>query len=1397
MNDLSYKDYFREKYSNVFLKMQSGLIYPASTAIFITINFDTNKYNKSLDFLKLNRKLKKVLVSNYRNISKKSKFKMVIVRPSLTLGVGMSHWGQHCTAKSLPKGFEFNKPTDESKYHSKVLENTVNYTDSKADIWMHVKFNGNGEDEPANEIYQALLKEIPSELMCNAKIIYQIAHSKSNSFDGYQGKVLGCRFLENINNPTDPIGIAKHTLIGIEGNDSFGGSYVLAQRFKLNWNKINQLSEEEINYVIGRNSDSTILPDADSFSHIKSSRLQGEDGLTTQVYRLGLPFGRANSNINQEITRGINSIPLSNSAEEGVYFAGYAKSASVLESIVANQRGSEIGFTQDKLISMASSDVGGIYYIPSRIELKKLSGEEIKKESNYHFLTTETGIFNKNDKLSEEMTSKVSNIKSLPKEFIDSNTQIFDIDWSRMDRHFRENSDSEYMVYNSKDFLFKRSIEKMPDGVEPISLRILALLSNSFSSWQDNWYYDRKQEEMHSMEEYFFGTENGIPKSNLLIDNTLQRKCDLIKEELKLTSDNLYNTSIMLRKGLAIRLQLNLLASDIYGFKGRRIYTDITKNEWIPYNRQNYQLDKNPSDKLITGADTFRIYPEEIIVGCMPNLTLGEGSYLIKYLNTEERHKANLIGISEASGVGHVIPDFQKILSEGLGGSIDELRVNKGSYPNQEMVNSSIQALLGIQEYISAYEFLAKSMSDDINIPLLERNNLTEIATRLNRIKDKPASSFVEAVQLVYFIHLALHHTGEPTALGRLDQILEPYLKETPLDEALEIMDAFFIKLDEKVQQNRIMMEDHQYYGNMAMGGSSGPYPQGASLGQWIQQLTIGGCEADDNESVNKPSFNNVTRLVLKSIGRLPLNAPCVSLRTNKDTPEDIIDLAAKAILSGGAHPIFLNDEKIINGLRESGNDIGRKMLSEKYNGSNIEEWNSKVSLKSAKNYACDGCYEPQFPAENWFSLGGFSALQPLECALNEGKIYSFSGESYLAGKRVSLRTKHVREIENYDQLEKLYFEHFDYQNRLNLMNQLRSYGANSAFCPSPLLNYLMVDCMKKGQDFYSGGTKYNIYAPCYVGITSVVNSLYAIKQLVFDEQNAITTLEELLICLSCNWGEDLKEPFISQLGGAGRKASIISRFRRLRSAALKLPKFGRIIKENEDSNTKMIEFGEKLMVDLSNTAVKAYTEPWPEMYDLIVNKTNEFGTKTFPFGIQFQPGVGTFENYHEMGSWNGASADGRLSGTAFESDISPTPWPKDKGENFQRSNLIDTLSSYGRNNEDKGIGTVFSDGAPTDLRIEENFSLSGLKSAIYAFINGYGSNILTISTANVNVMKEAVNNPEKFDLLRVRTGGWSNFFVSMFPTSQIQQIQRPIEDDNFKGDISKCPFHQGLLNKN
>ena len=185
---------------------------------------------------------------------------------------------------------------------------------------------------------------------------------------------------------------------------------------------------------------------------------------------------------------------------------------------------------------------------------------------------------------------------------------------------------------------------------------------------------------------------------------------------------------------------------------------------------------------------------------------------------------------------------------------------------------------------------------------------------------------------------------------------------------------------------------------------------------------------------------------------------------------------------------------------------------------------------------------------------------------------------------------------------------------------------------------------------------------------------------------------------------------------------------------------------------------------------------------------TTRFGSEEFPFGIQIQPGVGTFENHVEMGSWNGASADGRRLGTSVASDLSPTPSPADLPIEHQEASFKESLAGF------EGTGTdMMTDGAPTDYNIDENFPVEKLVEVMKQFAQGQSSNILTVTVASPDTFTKAVDSPEQYDLLRVRTGGWTNFFTSVFPTIQDQHRRRPVStpvEVNKEKNMAKCPFH-------
>ena len=74
----------------------------------------------------------------------------------------------------------------------------------------------------------------------------------------------------------------------------------------------------------------------------------------------------------------------------------------------------------------------------------------------------------------------------------------------------------------------------------------------------------------------------------------------------------------------------------------------------------------------------------------------------------------------------------------------------------------------------------------------------------------------------------------------------------------------------------------------------------------------------------------------------------------------------------------------------------------------------------------------------------------------------------------------------------------------------------------------MMEDCLEKGLDFYNGGPRYNIFGPCFTGLSCLIDSLWVIKELVYDKKHAMMSLMELRDALLNNWGYNMVEPFYS-----------------------------------------------------------------------------------------------------------------------------------------------------------------------------------------------------------------------------------------------------------------------------
>ncbi|KAH6845677.1 pyruvate formate lyase-domain-containing protein [Chaetomium sp. MPI-CAGE-AT-0009] len=857
------------------------------------------------------------------------------------------------------------------------------------------------------------------------------------------------------------------------------------------------------------------------------------------------------------------------------------------------------------------------------------------------------------------------------------------------DPHWKATSPNDYLFYNSQDYLHRMATGGYKEG-DPPSRRLLSLMARTFSHWRDSW-----------MKKRVFPR---LPHLKTLVDTA--------------EAEKLVEVPVPVRKGMANQKTLAQLLSD-------------------------------PESKIARDNDLLRIEAKELIVGVIPDFTLGRGKEVVPYLSDDETMAAWLKGqLNEWSAMGHIVPGYELLVKDGLKKMITDLQSKLDGLSDKKTAafyESCILSLQGVQGYLQNWAKIAEQAAADAEKALAPKDaaNMKDVAARLTRLVDEAPESFQDAVQLIYSFHCCLHLVGELTPFGRLDQILYPFLARengTDLEDAQEIIDCLWVKIGENAFVNRAFIYDYVTYGTTAVCGLGGNFPQGGGINQWVQQITVGGYKATDSETP-ECGANDVTMLCLKAARRIPVNAPTLSLRVHKSIPEKYLDEAAKGILSGGAQPILYNDDKLCPALKDSATE-------------------NVVDLKWSRDYAADGCYEPMLAGASEFTFNNVAPLLALEQTLNEGSTYGAAGPEQLRGLKQTFRSKRAKDFTSFEDLKETFVKQLEWLVVQCYNTMLDGYGNLADICPSPLLSVLIEGCVEKGRDLTNGGSKFHIMAPLCVGMSNTIDSLYAIQKLVFDEETARVTLQELVKCLICDWGHNMIEPFENQLSGTADASERGLRYSELRNAALALPKWG-------SGDEEVNELGNWLVQTCVDLCVNAIRQPNATIKAHLDNIKKTYG-EDFEFVIC--PGIGTFEGYVGDGIPCGASADGRRSGMPIASDLSPVPAAQDLPASPAFRNIYQAMKSTDYPSINHGL----SNASPVDMNIPEAFPLHDLQTFVKKYAAGeVGSNLITLTCADLDTYQKSVKDPEKYNLVRVRMGGWTEFYATMFPAHQDQQQRR------------------------
>lgn len=491
---------------------------------------------------------------------------------------------------------------------------------------------------------------------------------------------------------------------------------------------------------------------------------------------------------------------------------------------------------------------------------------------------------------------------------------------------------------------------------------------------------------------------------------------------------------------------------------------------WV--NKEFETLPTRPQDKFRIKKEDVKEF-KEIIYSYWQDRSLED---VIKENYGEEINAiAKVVKINQKDHAqGHICPDTKTWLELGPKGLMTKAyeKLKNCDENQKEFYECTIIVLEGVCHFMMRYHdyilTMLESLEDD------NKKSLQRVADICANLASRPAQSFHEAVQSLWFLFVVLHMESNASSFspGRMDQYLYPYYQKDiekgiiSKQEALEILECLWLKF------NQIVYLRNQH---------SAKYFAGFPIGF---NIAIGGIDENGCDI-----YNELSLLLLKAQYHLGLPQPNLSVRLNKNSSHELIQEAIKVVAKGSGMPQFFNDEAIVNSMIK---DLG------------IEE-------KDARNYAIVGCVELTTHGNNlgWSDAAMFNLNKALELTMNHGKCL-------LTNEPIGLDLGSIETYESFEDLENAFQKQIDYFIEKMMKAEIVVEKAHQDCLPTAFLSTVIDSCLEKGVDVTRGGAKYNLSGIQMIQIANLADSLAAIKELVYDKK--MITRHELLEALQADF---------------------------------------------------------------------------------------------------------------------------------------------------------------------------------------------------------------------------------------------------------------------------------------
>jgi pyruvate formate-lyase/glycerol dehydratase family glycyl radical enzyme len=584
-----------------------------------------------------------------------------------------------------------------------------------------------------------------------------------------------------------------------------------------------------------------------------------------------------------------------------------------------------------------------------------------------------------------------------------------------------------------------------------------------------------------------------------------------------------------------------------------------------------------------------------------------------------------------------------------------------------------LKAVIRLAEnYADAAESLAAMEKDS-----RRKKELEQIAAACRWVPANPARNFTEAMQSLWFDQI-LSTPASTHNFGRFDQYMYPYYK---MD-----MDAGAINDDQVLEMLCELRIKCMKPENIKI--SSAKRSQHAGFAKW-RNMTIGGVTPHGDDATNA-----LTYLVLEAAEQMKLPHPTLSLRVHEKTPEALMIRALKVVKTGIGMPAMSLDKSFIDYMTSGG-----------------------IPIEDARNYHLAGCVDPAIPGKMGFLAGLFFVVPRVF------EIFMNGGVDNRTGLEAGPCKLNVEGFKTFDEFRDSFYTFL-----AHFMGLWHEHNAFMAYAKQQISYYDAVEILETAtiQDGIKMGKPlserdavppFDFRADMIpVGAINVVDSLAAVKNLVFDEKKL--SMKQLKEALAQNWegNEDI------------------------RKMCLKAPKYG-----NDDDSVDAIAKG---------------------LYGFIIDEEAKYKTVQRPVGAKIR-GVGgaSISSMWAGGAITGATPDGRFAGTTLsDGTVSPS-----QGRDTHGPTAL--LKSASKIDQASCSSTLLNLKFHTSsLRTEEDLKKLALLIKTYA---GMGGKWMQFNVVGKEKLLEAQNTPEKYQDLIVRVAGYSAYFMELSKGVQDDIIKR------------------------